>query len=225
MTNRLTRGALNTMSHASASSPEKVATSPTSTGVAAPKLRSCVVCRSRKVRCNRQSPCSHCRRANIPCVYPSTDGPPRWARRLERLASNAAASAAPSPQSNEPDVGKVMERLRTLERLVRELSSQLEQAQIAARSADQTSAADSLPPDLTSNSQVHPREHPAPASDGVGINEQFGRMVLQDSNRSRYVSSSFWSRIDEEVSLTAVLSISTSMSLLADSCPSSTSSS
>jgi hypothetical protein len=32
------------------------------------------------------------------------------------------------------------------------------------------------------------------------LHKQFGRMVVQDSGRTRYVSSGFWSRIDDEVS-------------------------
>ncbi|KAH6976630.1 hypothetical protein EDB80DRAFT_739926 [Ilyonectria destructans] len=63
------------------------------------KLRSCVVCRSRKVRCDKLSPYSNCRRANIPCVVPSNDRPPRWARRLERVANNAAVESSPPDQA------------------------------------------------------------------------------------------------------------------------------
>jgi hypothetical protein len=97
----------------------------------APKLRSCVVCRTRKVRCDKLSPCSNCRRANI---APSTDRPPRWARRLERVANNAASNAQAS-KDTDAAAAQVMERLRNLESLVKELSGQLEQANAAASSA------------------------------------------------------------------------------------------
>lgn len=79
------------------------------------KPRSCVVCRRRKVRCDKTSPCSNCRRANIPCLVPSStaDRPPRWARRLE-LADN-------------DDDKPAIERLAALEALVRDLKAQLAQ--------------------------------------------------------------------------------------------------
>ena len=122
-----------------ASGAEKSATSPasapSSAPAPAPKLRSCVVCRSRKVRCDKQSPCFNCRRANIACVFPSTGRPLRWARRLERLSNNAAASNAPAPQEADLGVGKVMDRLQNLENLVKELRGQLEQAHAAPNSA------------------------------------------------------------------------------------------
>ncbi|KAK9427348.1 hypothetical protein V1505DRAFT_47261 [Lipomyces doorenjongii] len=74
-----------------------------------------------------RSPCSNCRRANIACVLPSTNRPPGWARRIQRLTNNARAS-----NDTDPGVGKVMDRLRTLEGLVKELSGQLEQARVSA---------------------------------------------------------------------------------------------
>src|ERR1700753_1811109 len=89
---------------------------PSSKPVAAPKLRSCVVCRARKVRCDKQSPCSNCRRANTACLYPKTNRPPRWARRFEHHASNAAALDA--LQDADPDINQVLNRLHNLEDLV-----------------------------------------------------------------------------------------------------------
>lgn len=134
------------------------------------KRRSCVVCRSRKVRCDKQSPCSNCRRANIACTVPSNDRPPRWARRL----------AQPAPED-------VMERLRTLEHLVKVLRGQLDEANARASSAVVSSAAQSP------GSSTHD-----PTGDHV--ERQFGRLVLRDSNQSRYIGSGFWSRVNDEVS-------------------------
>lgn len=168
-----------TVAGASASTAENNARSPgvkggspafTSGTGRATKPRSCVVCRSRKVRCDKQSPCSNCRRANIACTVPSNDRPPRWARRL----------AQPAPED-------VMERLRTLEHLVKVLSGQLEEANARASSAGVSSAAQSP------GSSTHD-----PTGDHV--QRQFGRLVLNDSNQSRYIGSGFWSRVNDEVS-------------------------
>lgn len=189
---------------ASASTPEKHATlagpTPASVSLSAPtpKPRSCVICRRRKVRCDKLSPCSNCRRANIACVFPSHDRPPRWARRLERLVlTNEAASAAPdSPQAQVVDLQSthVMERLRTLETLVKELSGQLDQANATASSAGNSpaSTAGSHGRDAARGNKILGSVIPG----NTGVHDQFGRMVLKDANRGRYVSSGFWSRVD-----------------------------
>lgn len=104
------------LGHASAADAEKDANTST-----VQKPRSCFVCRRRKVRCDKTSPCSNCRRANIPCLVPSStaDRPPRWARRLE-LADNDGDKPA-------------IERLAALECLVRDLRAQLAQQKDADR--------------------------------------------------------------------------------------------
>lgn len=166
-----------------------------STSRAAAKLRSCVVCRSRKVRCDKLSPCTNCRRANVACVVPSHDRPPRWARRLERIANDAAGAPTQDQQQQqrdaEPGVGLVMERLRSLEGLVRELSGQL-----AAGSSTGSS------PREREGGRV---EQAATGTGSTDMQKHFGRLVVQDADRSRYVSSGFWSRVSDEVSSTAIL--------------------
>jgi hypothetical protein len=200
---------------ASASSSEKKATSPASAGTLssapapAPKLRSCVVCRSRKVRCDKQSPCSNCRRANISCVTPSTNRPPRWARRLERLTNNAAASNAPAPQDADPSVGKLMDRLRNLENLVKELRGQLELAHAADSLADDGSSKVNSPESSTQDGDAEHQRDTSPTTNTSSVQKQFGRLVLQDAGRSRYVSSGFWSRVNDEVSWPVVATPST----------------
>ncbi|KAJ5153139.1 uncharacterized protein N7482_009617 [Penicillium canariense] len=169
------------VARASASNAEKSASSPqgrgedsapTSGAGRAPKPRSCVVCRSRKVRCDKQSPCSNCRRANIACIVPCKDRPPRWARRLAQPATE-----------------DVMERLRALENLVRDLSGQLEQANARANSVTGSSTHDR---DVSPQATVSP-------TDSVNVQKPFGRLVLQDANQSRYLGSSFWSRVNDEL--------------------------
>jgi len=196
---------------ASASGSEKYATSPasarspSSAPAPAPKLRSCVVCRSRKVRCDKQSPCSNCRRANIACVFPSTDRPPRWTRRLERLTNNAAASNAPALQDANPGVDKVIDRLRNLENLVKELSGQLEQAHAAACSAGGGPSGFNSPRRSTQDRDAEHQSDTSPVTNTSSVQKQFGRLVLQDTSRSRYVSSGFWSRVNDEVSRLVVV--------------------
>ncbi|MCJ1438641.1 hypothetical protein MMC27_008031 [Xylographa pallens] len=165
-----------------------------------PKLRSCVVCRSRKVRCDKLSPCSNCRRGNIACVFPSADRPPRWPHRLERVSSTTVAlNSTEALQEGAPDVGKLTERLRTLENLVNELSGQLKQANAAA-----PSTAGGLSGINSPKSSPHDRDadHQMNISSAENITEvqkQLGRMVPHDADRNRYVSSGFWAKVNDEI--------------------------
>ena len=186
---------------------EKNPTSPASARIhssgpaQAPKLRSCLVCRTRKVRCDRQSPCSKCRQANISCVFPSTARPPRWARRLERLTNNAASAASnpPAPHDSDPDVAKVMDRLHNLEHLVKELSGQLEQAYATAGSASGGSPGANSPGSSIQDRDGEHQSDMSSVTNTSSVQKQFGRLVPQGAKRSRYVSSGFWSRVNDEV--------------------------
>lgn len=158
----------------------------------APKLRSCVVCRRRKVRCDKADPCSNCRRGRIACVYPSSDRPPRWARRLERTTADAASPTAKPPQDADPQGPHVTERLRNLESLVRELSGQL-----AANAANSPSPGNTPSSAAGGHTEGAGRDGSMSSTAGTtGVQKQLGRMVLKDANRSRYISSDFWSRVD-----------------------------
>lgn len=178
---------------ASATSPEKSASSnvspasqppPPSTATAQRKLRSCVTCRTRKVRCDKTSPCSNCRRANIACVVPSLEKPPRWARRLDKATTRGADG------DEDPAASQVFTRLRSLEGLVKELSGQLERVQAGPASSPPVAKQDVREEQLDFNAQ------PVNLSTAQ---KQFGRLVIGDAGQSRYVDSGFWSRINDEV--------------------------
>lgn len=175
------------------------ATTPSSAPAKASKLRSCVICRTRKVRCDKQSPCSKCRRANIACVFPSTDRPPRWARDLKRLTNDTTASNALAPQDADTGVGKVIDRLRNLEYLVKDLSEQLEHAHAAASSAGGGSSEANSPGSSTQDRDAEHQSNASSALNTSSVQKQFGRLVVQDASHSRYVSSGFWSRVNDEV--------------------------
>ena len=206
-------GALALSSEKNATSPESAnSRTPSATPALASKLRSCVICRQRKVRCDKQSPCSNCRRANVACISPSTDRPPRWARRLERLTNNATASNALAPQdTTDPGVGRVMERLRNLECLVKQLNGQLEQAQAATSPAGGTSSEVSSPGSSVQDRDAKHQRHNSPDTDTSSVQKQFGRLVVQDASRSRYLSSGFWARVNDEVHRPIVVTPSSSL--------------
>ncbi|KAE9973485.1 hypothetical protein EG327_009082 [Venturia inaequalis] len=184
----------------SASTSEKSASSSApgrAPGSKGSKSRSCVVCRSRKVRCDKLSPaCSNCRRANIACVFPSNDRPPRWAR---GLVNQATASPYLEPGSEEQEVQRVVERLHSLENLVKELSNQLKESQAVNSSAGGSSSEVGSPDRHVTYADVEHQGRNPSVADITGVDNQFGRLVVQNASRSRYVSSGFWTRINDEL--------------------------
>ncbi|KAM0281219.1 hypothetical protein ACHAQH_003650 [Verticillium albo-atrum] len=171
----------------SAAASEKSARSSALASASTPhKLKSCVVCRSRKVRCDKQSPCSNCRRAGIPCTVASDDRPPRWARRLERLTTRP-----PAVQETDSATGAVMDRLRSLEKMVKELGGQLEQAN-SSKSEDGLGRS---PDGIGDGSQ----RHASSAASVTSVQPNMGRLVGQEGGRSQYVGSSFWTRVSDEL--------------------------
>jgi hypothetical protein len=172
---------------ATSPTPEKSAIAPSTSAL---KSRSCVVCRRRKVKCDKETPCSNCRRAKIPCVLPSKDRPPRWARR------HAAALNADESQDTSANVSRVTDRLLTLESLVKELRGQLEEA----RSIGGGSSGVGSPENARDDGTYEDLRGDSPSSNVGSVQKEFGRLVLQDAGSSRYVSSGFWSRVNDEVS-------------------------
>lgn len=170
--------------------------------------RSCVTCRRRKVRCDKQMPCSNCRRGQIPCVFPA---PGRAPRQQKPKDPNAP------PKSSSQREAELVKRLRKLEGIVEELSGQVEVESAGSRHASSESprvsqpySADSVPQnsgasslDLLDRSAEHSGGSDA-HSDPLrkrDVTQRFGRMVLGDQKgTSRYVSSGFWAKMNDEVS-------------------------
>ena len=92
-----------------------------------------------------------------------------------------------------------MQRLRNLEGLVKELSGQLEQANAAANSATGGSSGVNSPGNSSHDRDTDNLTDTSPNATAGNVQKQFGRLVLQGTNRSRYVSSGFWSRVNDEV--------------------------
>lgn len=194
--------------------------------------RSCVTCRRRKVRCDKHMPCSNCRRAQIPCIFPAPGRAPRRPRPKD-------PNAPPKQPSSEREI-ELMKRLRKLEGIVEELSGQIEvetarnhsssgnspeaaannggDSHMATPSSGQrVERADSVAAG-SSHSQGSPLQtdgRPSPynfnSSSGNllqrqdSVNKKFGRLVINDHGKTRYVSSAFWSKITDEVGVHLML--------------------
>ncbi|KAG6026649.1 hypothetical protein E4U41_001219 [Claviceps citrina] len=172
--------------------------------------RSCVTCRRRKVRCDKQMPCSNCRRAQIPCMFPAPGRAPRQPRPKD--------PNAPPKTTSHREV-ELVKRLRKLEGIVEELSSQIDEPGAtgaalpsSAGSPEVAYPGGSLAPRQTSMSNLEdlapaydasPRGTSSSAggsNDGVRAKLNFGRLVSDEGRRtSRYVSSVFWSELNDEL--------------------------
>lgn len=119
---------------ASAPSAASVASTSTSAATGTPvRSRSCISCRTRKIRCDRYFPCTNCLRSHAECVYPLGRGraPKRPSGRNRLLASGsgsgstgAAAEAAGAEgvgATRSADSEHLAARLARLEAMIRGL--------------------------------------------------------------------------------------------------------
>ncbi|KAF6793785.1 transcriptional regulatory protein C139.03-like protein 10 [Colletotrichum musicola] len=201
--------------HGATSIPPDQPVAMTASGVPALNPRSCVTCRRRKVRCDKQMPCSNCRRAVIQCIFPAPGRAPRRPRPKD--------PNAPPKNSSEREV-ELMKRLRKLEGIVEELSGQIEvESGVGSTSGGHKSSTGNSPETLNTDlslekqpgsrwieakeagtaepkDSVEEGSRRPPQLKQTSINKQFGRLVLHDNGKtSRYVSSAFWSKLNDEL--------------------------
>ena len=156
-------------------------------------------------------PCSNCRRALIPCVFPAPGRAPRQPRPKD--------PNAPPKSSTQREV-ELVKRLKKLEGIVEELSGQIEvessgrgpssagspetQNQVAASKSTSSlvahthrSATDSAGP---SPNEFHAPDSQISTHRSRDVNTQLGRLVLNDHKGStRYVTHGFWSKLNDEL--------------------------
>ena len=99
---------------------------------APPRLYSCVLCRQRRVKCDKQQPCSNCTRAHAECVH-TIPAPPRRRKEKEKLV--------------EEDLSH---RLRRYEALLKNYGAKFEELEAQAGESPQSDST-SLTPKTNSN--------------------------------------------------------------------------
>ncbi|KJZ76121.1 hypothetical protein HIM_04577 [Hirsutella minnesotensis 3608] len=185
---------------------------PGASGAPALNPRSCVTCRRRKVRCDKQMPCSNCRRALIPCVFPAPGRAPRQQRPRD--------PNAPPKTSSQREV-ELIKRLRKLEGIVEELSGQIEIEPTGRSAAGSPDGSHAVNAGADAQASRRPlsgsldrfvaagspgskddtfTEQTIEASKTKDVQVTLGRLVLDDhSGTSRYVSSGFWHKLNDEL--------------------------
>jgi hypothetical protein len=154
--------------------------------------KACVNCRNRKVKCDRQLPCSTCKRWGIQnCVYPS---PVRISPRPKRAESQRK-------NRDEPDK-LLLERLRKLEIMVKNFGGSV----TTEDSLTDFGTPTNVELDDTGGRDVRddakPRNSPCGADGEKGV----GRLVVK-SDRSRYMSIAFWASAGDVCDLTHPFSV------------------
>ena len=92
-----------------------------------------------------------------------------------------------------------MERLQYLESMVKALSDQLGQAKVATSSTAGGSSEINYPKSSGSDHDADQQRDALDNANAGSAKKNFGRLVSHDASRSRYVSSGFWSRVNDEV--------------------------
>lgn len=142
-------------------------------------LRSCMACRTRKVKCDRAKPCTACQRNQLQCVYPEqTPRPPRPRRPdaelLERIArlehvieSMPAEQRHDGPGGGGPGGGE-------RKQLSEERSPSATERTMSDVSADSTMGGDDR-------------------------QNGFGHLLKTGDGKTRYVGQSSWAALSDEV--------------------------
>ncbi|KAL0256577.1 hypothetical protein SLS55_008972 [Diplodia seriata] len=161
-------------------------------GSAALNPRSCVTCRRRKVKCDKKHPCTNCSKARIECIFPAPGRAPRKARK--------------------PPDAELLDRLRKLEGMVKTLGgATVEDGNAQPAEEDETPEPPKearrepkvfvgMKPPHNPDSEECAKYRYLPPEDKTiaGLETRFGRLVV-DEGRSRYINSSFWASLNNEV--------------------------
>ncbi|KAJ3569010.1 hypothetical protein NPX13_g6228 [Xylaria arbuscula] len=132
---------------------------------------SCTSCRARKLKCNKQDPCSNCERSGSECIFPAR-------KRIQRPRKTKNA--------------ELLQRLKRLESIVGKVGL----GDLEGIEAAQTDATDTQ----DTEGQLHPttttdlRPHGENVTCGIK-----GVRPPQDSTALRYLSGEFWSSLCDEV--------------------------
>ncbi|KAF4962352.1 hypothetical protein FSARC_9560 [Fusarium sarcochroum] len=152
------------------------------------KIWSCVICRRRKIRCDRKDPCSNCVKNNIDCHFPVTG-------RIPRRNRDPNASKTPAQKQSE-----LLSRLRRLESVVTELAAQVEDedgSKIGSGSGSSTMG--QIQVDASATESSHTTSSASlNHQTGSEYDEEFGRLIV-DKDGSIHVGNRFWSVFCGEV--------------------------
>ncbi|KAH9212819.1 fungal-specific transcription factor domain-containing protein [Leptodontidium sp. 2 PMI_412] len=152
-------------------------------------IGSCIHCRRRKVRCDKQSPCSNCVRFGNQCELAPRKRAPRKPRK---------------PAEGNDYTGRELElikRLNSLEGIVKELSGHVETNNTSdIKSPNSVQGGDGIRFGTVGRSHTtHSGLSIPELGEDVPLEKGMGTLMLSDEGKSRYVQDNFFSRLTDEV--------------------------
>ncbi|SCV28701.1 uncharacterized protein FFB14_01919 [Fusarium fujikuroi] len=141
-----------------------------------PRNRSCAVCHRRKVRCDKNFPCSQCVRSGFECSYPPA-GPP--ARRAKKTTINDVAS-----------------RISQMEKVIEAFQAGQDVSPQPTAPASSVASANSVPTPASTSTDAGTSERAA----SLQIKERSSRegLLLNKGTSSHYVNEVLFSRVIEQ---------------------------
>ncbi|KAJ9614406.1 hypothetical protein H2200_002542 [Cladophialophora chaetospira] len=145
------------------------------------KAFSCIRCFERKVKCDKQIPCSNCAKSKVECIFRT---PPAPRRRKKRTQEDL-----------------LLARLKKCEELLKSNGIDVDGADTLARTASSPAKPDSPP---QTNSQISPTvstgtgmvyDVPSFASPEI---QRTGRLIT-DNGKSRFIENNLWASLSDEL--------------------------
>ena len=163
-----------------------LSTAPTMEEQRAPKAFSCIRCFDRKVKCDKQSPCSNCIKSNVECIFRVPPAPRRRKKKTQE------------------DI--LLARLKKCEELLKSNGIEVDGPDTLARTTSSPTKPDSPP--LTQTNSNSQRDSPN-VSSGTGMVydapsfaspeiRRSGRLIT-DHGKSRFVENNLWASLSDEV--------------------------
>ncbi|KAF1817270.1 hypothetical protein P152DRAFT_407767, partial [Eremomyces bilateralis CBS 781.70] len=142
--------------------------------------KACIACRTRKVKCDKQSPCGNCAKTRLECIFPS---PIRTCYRPKRTHWTELMGFHQIVE----DLTKALDAER---------SHSLSGSRTGRSSLDESSRRESSQDVITPESEAWASE-----SDRVRYFETRVGRLLRSEGRSRYLSTSFWDTANEDLTV------------------------
>jgi hypothetical protein len=149
--------------------------------------KACLVCRTRKVKCDRKLPCGTCKRWNIAdCVYPS---PIRVSPRPKKDDSRS------NWKTRDGSDKSLLDRVRKLEQMILKLGGSIPAEDSVADMLVQP-ANEATPHEDHTEDSVTPQAPKNNHDDITHVEEGLGKLLVKDA-QSRYLSEGFWISVDQ----------------------------
>lgn len=158
---------------------------PTPEASVRPYRKACMHCHDRKVKCDKQSPCSNCQEFSLECTFPSPF------RNSSRQPREKETEASKNPETT---LLEMIEKLESADEYLGTLKNEV------LRSRKRRKRQNSEESDLgDSQSDGNEERDPGDRVTAIGNLERVVGKLAEEEGRSRYLSGGFWVSLEESV--------------------------